>query len=66
MVRKMSKQYGEDGFIPTIENVRHEEGTLVLETIDPREKTNIVSTDEGLKRKAHFLTDEQKTAEKLL
>jgi hypothetical protein len=56
----MTEQYGEYGFIPTVENIRTEDGTLVLETIDPNQETNLVSTDRsGLKMKGDLLTEQQ-------
>lgn len=61
----MSKQYGADGFIPTISNVTREDGVLVLETIDPREKTDLVQTTEGLAPRAEFMTTEQEIIENL-
>jgi hypothetical protein len=61
----MSKQYGETGFIPTVETVKREGSSLVFETIDPREETNIVSTEEGLKRKAEFMTEQQERTREL-
>lgn len=61
----MNEQYGERGFIPTVETVKKEDGTLVFETIDPREETNIVSTTNGLKRKANFMTDQQERTREL-
>jgi hypothetical protein len=61
----MSKQYGADGFIPTVENVTREDGVLVMETIDPREKTDLVRTEDGLARRAEFMTTEQEVIEQL-
>jgi hypothetical protein len=55
----MTREYGADGFVPTIENVTEEQGVLVLETIDERAKTDLVSTQEGLVRRADFMTEHQ-------
>jgi hypothetical protein len=61
----MTKQYGADGFIPTVETVTREDGVLVLKTIDPREKTDLVQTTDGLARRAEFMTTEQEVIEEL-
>lgn len=45
--------------LPTIEGHHYEGGQLVLETIDSREDTNLISTDEGLVRYGETLTEEQ-------
>jgi hypothetical protein len=56
----MTEQYGECGFVPTVENIRKEQGTLVLETIDRNQETNLISTDgSGLKMKGELLTEQQ-------
>jgi len=63
----MTDEYGARGFIPTVENVSEEGDTLVFETIDPRQETNLVQTDDGpyLKRKAEFMTDQQERTREL-
>lgn len=52
-------EYGADGFIPTVNNVRRERDRLVMETIDSREETDLISDEEGLRRRADLLSDEQ-------
>jgi hypothetical protein len=39
----MSKQYGADGFVPTVEAHSYQGDTLVLHTTDEREATDLVS-----------------------
>lgn len=54
-------EYGENGFIPTVEDHTISGDTIILETIDPRESTNLVSvSDEDLTRVGDNLTEEQK------
>ncbi len=48
------------GFIPTVTGSHEEGGTLVLETLDNREETDLVSTGDGLKRRGDMMTEEQK------
>jgi len=56
----MTEQYGERGFVPTVENVKREGNALVMETIDSREETDLVSLPgEPIKRKGDLVTDEQ-------
>lgn len=58
-------QYGEDGFMPTVEGTRQHHKTLVLETIDPEQGSNLVSKPDHELTRAHdadFLTDEQERA----
>jgi hypothetical protein len=45
--------------MPTIEGHHYEGGQLVLETIDAREDTNLISTEDGLVRCGETLTEEQ-------
>lgn len=53
-------QYGENGFVPTVENVSWEGDSLVMETIDGREETDLVGLpDEPLQRRGDLVTDEQ-------
>ena len=53
-------QYGENGFIPTVERVRWHGDTLVMETIDPREESDIIGEPgEPLKRRGELVTEEQ-------
>jgi|APHM01.1.fsa_nt_gi hypothetical protein len=55
----MTREYGADGFVPTIENITEEQGVLVLETIDGRSETDLVSTRTGLVRRADMMTEHQ-------
>lgn len=56
----MTEQYGERGFVPTVENVTREGDALVMETIDPREETDLVGLPgEPLQRKGDLVSDEQ-------
>jgi len=53
-------QYGENGFVPTVESVSWQGDTLVMETIDDREETDLVGEPgEPLKRRGDLVTDEQ-------
>jgi len=53
-------QYGENGFVPTVERVRRYGYTLVMETIDGREESDIIGEPgEPLKRQAELVTEEQ-------
>ncbi len=53
-------EYGENGFIPTVENVTQEDGALVFETIDPNKETDIISVEgEPLARRVDYMTEEQ-------
>lgn len=56
------KEYGEGGFIPTIDGTRQHGDTLVLETIDPKQGSNLVSKPDHEITRAHdaeFLTEQQ-------
>lgn len=56
----MSKQYGKDGFMPTVTGSEQRGDALILETLDPRPETDLVSIDgEPLGRVAETLTEEQ-------
>ena len=53
-------EYGENGFVPTVESVSREGDALVFETIDPNQETDIISKQgEPLKRRADYMTDNQ-------
>lgn len=53
-------QYGENGFVPTVTNHSWNGDTIVYETLDPREETDLVGVpDEPLQRVADIATDEQ-------
>ena len=53
-------EYGESGFIPTVENVRDAGDRRVYETIDGREETDLIGEPgEPLKRRADLISDEQ-------
>ena len=53
-------QYGKNGFVPTVERVRKYGDTLVMETIDGREESDIIGEPgEPLKRQAELVTEEQ-------
>lgn len=56
----MTAEYGENGFIPTVENVQFRGNTLLMETIDPRPETNLVGREgEPLQRAGDLVTEEQ-------
>lgn len=52
----------ETGYVPTIVGTTFDDnGELMeMETLDPREESNIVSTEDGLVRKWDTLSEEQK------
>ena len=51
-------QYGETGFIPTVDNVRYEGNTLVLETIGGGRESDILGREgEPLVRRADLLEE---------
>lgn len=50
-------QYGERGFIPTITGHKNVGGELMLETLDPREETNLYTNP--LERVGDTKTEEQ-------
>jgi hypothetical protein len=53
-------EYGENGFVPTVCNVSMYENTLVMETIDSREETDLIGEPgEPLQRRGDLITDEQ-------
>jgi len=54
----MSRQYVEDGFIPTVTGHRYDGSELILETLDPREETDLYT--DPLERVGDTKTDEQK------
>jgi hypothetical protein len=58
-------QYGANGFVPTVERVKREGGRLVFQTTDASVETDIVSTDDGLKRKADFMSPQQRRTREL-
>lgn len=54
-------QYGENGFIPTVKSTKWEGETLLMETIDSRQETDLIGKPgEPLKRAGEYLTEEQK------
>jgi hypothetical protein len=44
-------EYGEHGFVPTVTGYSTKDGYLELETLDPKIESNLVSTEDGLKRR---------------
>lgn len=59
MTMNDSKQRPRTTVFPTVTNHSYEGDTLVLETLDPRPETNLVSTDDGLVRAGELVSDEQ-------
>jgi hypothetical protein len=60
MSESNTPEYGENGFIPTVENARQDGATLVLETIDSREETDLISRPgETISRRGDLLAEEQ-------
>jgi hypothetical protein len=57
--KTVSKQYGETGFVPTVTGHSRSSGGLVLETLDSREATDLVRTEDGLERVGDLVTAEQ-------
>jgi hypothetical protein len=56
----MSHQYGEEGYVPTVDSHSYDGGTLVLHTIDSRQETDLVSqTGEPLARVGELVSEEQ-------
>lgn len=54
-------QYGENGFVPTVTSVSWQGDTLVMETLDSREETDLVGLPgEPLQRKGDTVSEEQK------
>jgi len=54
-------QYGENGFIPTVTSVSWQGETLVMETLDSREETDLVGLPgEPLQRVGDTVSEEQK------
>jgi hypothetical protein len=53
-------QYGATGFVPTVTEVSYEGDTLVLETLDPRDETDLIGEPgKDLQRQGDLVTDEQ-------
>lgn len=50
-------QYGETGFVPTVTDHREELGELILETLDPRDETDLYT--DPLERVGDTKTEEQ-------
>jgi len=55
----------EEKLFVTVENVRKENGTLVMETIDPSRDSDLVSGEDGLQRRDSMMTDEQEDVTEL-
>ncbi len=47
----MTREYGENGFMPTVTGYSTKGDVLELVTLDPSEESNLISTTDGLKRK---------------
>jgi len=53
-------EYGEDGYVPTVDSHSFDGKSLILHTIDSRQETDIVSREgEPLKRVGDLVSDEQ-------
>lgn len=59
----MSRAYGEDGFIPTVCDHEWDGNTLILETTDNRQETDLALTDDGIERVGD--TKDEESQEKL-
>ena len=55
----------EEKLFVTVENVRKENGTLIMETIDPSRDSDLVSGEDGLQRRDSMMTDEQENVTEL-
>lgn len=51
-------EYGESGFMPTVTGHQKEAGELILETLDPRDETDLYT--DPLERVGDTKTEEQK------